>query len=55
MRVLCDRKSERIFEEDWQNWCWEYWPYKPIYYDLKRMKKSEMKEITFCCGKEEQN
>lgn len=52
MRILCDKKSEQIFEEDWQNWCWEYWAYRPVYYDLRRMKKSEMKTLTFCCKEE---
>jgi len=52
MRVLCDKRNEQIFEEDWQNWCLEYWEYRPIYYDFGRMKKTEMKVLTFCSGKE---
>jgi len=53
MRILCNKKNKRIFEEDWQNWCWEYWAYNPILYDLSRMKKSEMRVLTFCSGEEE--
>ena len=55
MRILCHEKGKVIFEDDWQNWCLEYWAYRPVYYDLSRMKKSEMQILTLCCGRSEKS
>jgi len=51
MRILCHKKSKAIFEEEWNEWCWDYSPHRIIQYDIPRKRGPGITAVC-CSGKE---